>query len=242
MRASIQVSAQPSAPWESSPSAASTPIPNRVPSRWRETISASAGPSSAARSSSPVTATWRPSAWTNQSVPSAVLYSSVPVSAVFASMPSETVAAARRSTARAFVEPAGREEEALVRRHRVARPLAEPRVAGDRGRAGRRRDHELSAASTSCCATGSGRPSARDDVCRAGSRPLHDRGRPLEARRRTARPPPSPRARPPARARRRTSRPPTRPHGRRARGPPPRAQRTPRYHAPPGSQPAPATR
>ena len=46
-----------------------------------------------------MTATWRPSAWTNQSVPSAVLYSSVPVSAVFASMPSETVAAARRSTA-----------------------------------------------------------------------------------------------------------------------------------------------
>ena len=36
------------------------------------------GASSPPRSSSPVTATWRPSAWTNQSVPSTVLYSSEP--------------------------------------------------------------------------------------------------------------------------------------------------------------------
>ena len=43
----------------------------------------------------------------------------------------------------ALVVAVGREVEAFVRRHQVARPLAEPRIAGDRCRAGRGRDREL---------------------------------------------------------------------------------------------------
>ena len=80
-------------------------------------------------------ATWRPSACRNQSVASMVLYSSVPTSAVLASMPSETVAAARTSTARPSSARPVHEEQPLVRGEQVARPLAEPRVAGHRGRA-----------------------------------------------------------------------------------------------------------
>ena len=40
-------------------------------------------------------------------------------------------------------EPPRREEEPFVRRHHVTRPFAEPRIAGGRGGAGGRRDHEL---------------------------------------------------------------------------------------------------
>ena len=105
-RASIQVSAvrsstegSPAAPQCSSESAGSTPIPNLVPARCACTMSSSTGIRSAASPTSPVTATCRPRACTNQSVPSTVLYSAAPDSTVLASIPCDTVAAYRRSSA-----------------------------------------------------------------------------------------------------------------------------------------------
>lgn len=88
--ASIQVRAQPGCPWRSSPSAGSTPMPYRVPSTCAFATPSSTGIVAAARSRSPVAATWRSTAWANHSVASAVL----------ASIPSEAVAAYPRSSAR----------------------------------------------------------------------------------------------------------------------------------------------
>ena len=129
------------------------------------------------------TATCRPSAWTNQSVPSAVLYSSVPVSAVFASMPSETVAAARSSAVASLLRASGREEEPLVGGHQVARPLAEPGVAGNRRRAVVSITN-WSAARTSCASAAQATPACRTRARRALAALRDDRPRRPEARRR----------------------------------------------------------
>ena len=131
IRASIQVSAQPSAPRAAGRSRCRRRCRTGCRPRARPGSSTTVADSSAARSRSPVRATCRPSACRNQSVASMVLYSSVPTSAVLASIPSDTLAAARCSTARPSSWPAGAQEQALVRREQVARPLPEPRVARD---------------------------------------------------------------------------------------------------------------
>ena len=114
MRASIQVSATPSAPWRSRPSAGSArsrsgsrevaaqdlrPIRRRARRRCRRRRSPRRG------------GRWR--AGTTARRPT-VLYSRVPVSAVLASMPSETVAPARSRTARPSLVAFGRKEQPLV--------------------------------------------------------------------------------------------------------------------------------
>ena len=101
---------------------------------------ASAGASSAARSRSPVRSTCRPTACRNQSVAvGGVVLERARVGRV-----GEHPLAERRRRApqqlAPLVGPAGLEQQPLVRGHRVARPLAEPGVAGDDGRPG---DDEL---------------------------------------------------------------------------------------------------
>ena len=143
MRASIQVSAQPSAPWRSSPSGGSTPMPNRVPAMWCSTIAWRTGASSTPRSSSPVTATWRPTACDE---PERAVRGVVLEGARVRRVREHPLGHGGGRTAEArtaLVPPVGGQEQALVGGHQVARPLAEPGVARDGGRAAGALDHEL---------------------------------------------------------------------------------------------------
>ena len=65
--ASIQVGWTSPSPARTSPSAGSTPIPNRVPSRYAARIASTAGRSARASDGSPVAASCSPMAWTNHS-------------------------------------------------------------------------------------------------------------------------------------------------------------------------------
>ena len=238
MRASIQVSAQPVGALAR---AARRQRRRRCRSgcrrRGASTISSSVGASSAARSSSPVTRDVPPERVEEpERAVDRVVLERPGVGGVREHPLGDGRGRAPQHLA-ALVGAAGREEQALVRGHQVARPLAEPRVAGDRGRAGRRsRSRTGRRRARAARRRRRSRPPRATSARPGARRAAHDRGRPAAARRRTAPRPPSPRARRPASSS-------ARERARRPRGPrrssSPRAAssraRTPRYHAPPGS-------
>ena len=100
--------------------------------------------------------------------------------------------------ARALVEPPRGEEEPLVRRHHVARPFAEPRVAGDRrGAGGASRSRTGRPRARAVASTPASAPAVRTSAP-ARSRAARTIAVAPGARRRTAPPPPSPRCASPA--------------------------------------------
>ena len=176
MRASIHVSAQPSAPWAQQAVAASTPIPKRVPSRWRETISASAG---AELGAEVVVTGDRDVAAERVDEPERAVGGVVLERARVGRVREHPLGEGRgRASQRPapLLEPAGGEEQALVRRHQ-RRATTRRTTDSRRPRSGRRGQiTNWSAASTSCCVDGPGAPErARRALRRALARRLHDR-------------------------------------------------------------------